>query len=62
MLRELMRANMGGLSFGDVRLQEAIRYLDNMVRIADTGRRRRIEEAAEQLSIQAEARSRVSKT
>ena len=53
---------MGGLSFGDVRLQEAIRYLDNMVRIADTGRRRRIEEAAEQLSIQAEARSRVSKT
>jgi hypothetical protein len=56
MLRELMRTNMHGLSFGDIRLQESIRYLDNMVRIADTGRRRRIDEAAEQMSIQAEAR------
>jgi hypothetical protein len=59
MLRDLMRTNMGGLSFGEIRLQESIRYLDNMVRIADTGRRRRIDEAAEQLSIQAEARTKV---
>ena len=59
MIRELMRANMGGLSFGDIRLQEAIRYLDNMVRIADAGRRRRIDEAAEQLAIQSEARAKV---
>ena len=44
---------------GDIRLQESIRYLDNMVRIADTGRRRRIDEAAEQMSIQAEARTKV---
>jgi hypothetical protein len=58
MIRELMRGNMGGLSFGDIRLQEAIRYLDNMVRIADAGRRRRIAEAAEQLAIQTEARAK----
>jgi len=58
MLRELMRANMGGLSFADIRLQESIRYLDNMVRIADTGHRRKVEEAAEHLAIQAEARAK----
>ena len=50
--RELMRANMGGLSFGDVRLQEAIRYLDTTWCLSPTpvaagGSK----EAAEQLSI-----------
>jgi len=55
MIKELMRENMRGLSFAQIRLQETIRYLDNMVRIADTGRKRRILEAAEYMRIQREA-------
>ena len=37
-LIELMHANMRGLSFAQIRLQEVIQYLDNMVRIAEVTR------------------------
>ncbi|MDX1277904.1 AAA family ATPase, partial [Oceanihabitans sediminis] len=35
MLQELMKANMKGLNFSDIRRQEVIRYLDNVATIAD---------------------------
>lgn len=46
MLRELMHANARGLSFAEIRLQETVRYLDNMVRLAEVTRSNRIKEMA----------------
>src|SRR5690606_35054152 len=37
MLKELMRSNLGNVSFEEVRLQEALNYLDNAIRINETG-------------------------
>lgn len=51
MLKVLTKENMKGLSFAEIRLQEAVRYLDNMVRIADTGKRRNIEQEAEAILV-----------
>ena len=42
MLKDLMRANMKGLSFADIRLQETVVYLDGMATIANIDRERRI--------------------
>lgn len=56
MLIELMKSNMKGLSFAEIRYQETVRYLEEMIRITDKGRRRRIAEAREQMEIQKEAR------
>ncbi|OHA85442.1 MAG: hypothetical protein A2408_00040 [Candidatus Yonathbacteria bacterium RIFOXYC1_FULL_52_10] len=47
MILELRRANMKGLSFFEIRLQEANRYLDNMARIADADFSRRVEAGVE---------------
>ena len=58
MLTDLMKQNMKGLSFADIRLNETIRYLDNMVRIQDTGRERRITELATEFEIRREAERR----
>ncbi|MFA6227663.1 MAG: AAA family ATPase [Patescibacteria group bacterium] len=55
MVLELMRENMQGKSFAEIRFQEAMRYLDNMVAIVDLGHRREVERASEQMMIQAEA-------
>ena len=44
MLVELMKKNMKGLSFADIRLQETVRYLDNLVNISESARGNRIEE------------------
>lgn len=55
MLIELMKANMGGLSFADVRLQESIRYLDNMARIASLEKDRTLQEMKNQILLQREA-------
>lgn len=55
MIKELMKRNMRGLSFAEIRLQEAIRYLEAMVRIADTTRTRRINELVEGFELQSEA-------
>lgn len=49
MVKELIRATMKGLSFADIRLEEAIRYLDSMVRITDAAKVRAIEQRAEEI-------------
>ena len=59
MLIELMHANMQGLSFAEVRLQETVRYLDNMVRIAQVTRERRIDEMVEDVLMRGEVADRV---
>lgn len=60
MLVELMRANMRGLSFAEIRLQETVRYLDNMVRIANVTRERRIDEAVENALLEREVARRLA--
>ncbi len=59
MLTELMKANMKGLSFADMRLQEAVKYLDNMVRIASVTRERRIDDMVEDVLMRGEVAQRV---
>ena len=44
MLKELMQANMKGLSFAEIRFQEVVRYLDNYATIADTDFKRKVDE------------------
>ncbi|MGB1308727.1 MAG: AAA family ATPase [Oceanihabitans sp.] len=56
MLQELMRANMKGLNFSDIRKQEVIRYLDNVATIADTDFKRKVDARINQLNIDLEAR------
>jgi hypothetical protein len=55
MLKELMRSNLGHISFEEVRLQEALNYLDNAIRINETGIDRQVERRAEELYIQQKA-------
>lgn len=55
LLVELMKSNMKGLSFAEIRYQETMRYLDEMVKITEKGKRRRIEERAEQMEIEVAA-------
>ncbi|MEZ4792299.1 MAG: hypothetical protein R2783_02125 [Gelidibacter sp.] len=58
MLQELMRANMKGLDFSEIRRQEVVRYLDNVATIADTDFKRQVEARIGQLNIEKEARKR----
>ncbi|MDD7887634.1 AAA family ATPase [Flavivirga sp. 57AJ16] len=57
MLQELMRANMKGLDFSEIRRQEVVRYLDNVATIADTDFKRKVDARINQLNIEKEARS-----
>ena len=61
MLQELMRANMKGLDFSDIRRQEVVRYLDNVATIADTDFKRKVDARVNQLNIETEARSKFDK-
>jgi len=61
MLQELMRANMKGLNFSDIRRQEVIRYLDNVATIADTDFKRKVDARVNQLNIETEAREQFGK-
>ncbi|MDG4715494.1 AAA family ATPase [Winogradskyella marincola] len=61
MLQELMRANMKGLDFSDIRRQEVVRYLDNVATIADTDFKRKVDARIDQLNIESEARERFGK-
>jgi hypothetical protein len=61
MLQELMRANMKGLDFSDIRRQEVVRYLDNVATIADTDFKRKVDARIDQLNIETEARERFGK-
>ncbi len=56
MLQELMKANMKGLNFSDIRKQEVIRYLDNVATIADTDFKRKVEARVGQMNIEIAAR------
>ncbi len=62
MLQELMRANMKGLDFSDIRRQEVVRYLDNVATIADTDFKRKVEKRVNQLNIDMEAREQFGNT
>ncbi|WAC02600.1 hypothetical protein N7U66_02595 [Lacinutrix neustonica] len=43
MLQELMKQNMKGLDFSEIRRQEVVRYLDNVATIADTDFKRQVD-------------------
>lgn len=62
MLQELMRANMKGLDFSDIRRQEVVRYLDNVATIADTDFKRKVDARINQLNIETEAREQFGKS
>ena len=59
MIIELMKANMRGLSFAEIRLEETLRYLDTMVRISDKGRERKIDALVQDHEIEVEASTRI---
>ena len=59
MLTELMHQNMKGLSFSEIRLQEAVQYLDNMVRIASVTRERKIDDMVEDMLLREEVSDRL---
>ena len=56
MLQELMRTNMKGLDFSEIRRQEVVRYLDNVATIADTDFKRKVDARVHQLQIETKAR------
>ncbi|MCH9661659.1 MAG: ATP-binding protein [Bacteroidetes bacterium] len=56
MLQELMKSNMKGLRFSDIRRQEVVRYLDNVATIADTDFKRKVDQRINDMNIQLEAR------
>ena len=58
MLQELMRANMKGLNFSEIRRQEVVRYLDNVATIADTDFKRQVDSRVNELNIEMEARKK----
>ena len=58
MLQELMRANMKGLDFSEIRRQEVVRYLDNVATIADTDFKRKVDSRIHQMNVEMEARKR----
>jgi hypothetical protein len=62
MLRDLIRSNLGSLSFAELRLREALNYLETALRIHASGRERDIEQARERMLIQREAMERLEQT
>ena len=56
MLQELMKSNMKGLDFSEIRRQEVVRYLDNVATIADTDFKRKVDVRVNQLNIDLQAR------
>ena len=55
MLQDLMKQNMKGLNFSDIRRQEVIRYLDNVATIADTDFKRKVDSRVHDMNVQMEA-------
>ncbi|OEK08622.1 hypothetical protein A8C32_04005 [Flavivirga aquatica] len=56
MLQEVMKANMKGLDFSEIRRQEVVRYLDNVATIADTDFKRKVDARVNQMNIDLKAR------
>ncbi len=61
MLRDLMRDNMKGLSFAEIRLRESFKYLNSLSEIANADREREITRIANSMEYQREASERLSK-
>lgn len=61
MLQELMKSNMKGLNFSEIRRQEVVRYLDNVATIADTDFKRKVDARINQMNIELEARAQFDK-
>ena len=55
MLQDVMRQNMKGLDFKDIRRQEVIRYLDNMAIIADVDFKRKVDKRIKEMNIRVAA-------
>ncbi len=60
-LKDLMKQNMKGVSFGDVRLYEALNYIENAIRINQTGVNREIKNMARKMYIQQQASEELRK-
>lgn len=61
MLQELMKSNMKGLNFSEIRRQEVVRYLDNVATIADTDFKRKVDRRIDQMKVEVEAREQFDK-
>jgi len=61
MLQEVMKGNMNGLNFSDIRRQEVVRYLDNVATIADTDFKRKVDARINQMNIDLKARENFGK-
>ncbi len=59
MLKELIKSNMGHLSFTQLRLREALNYIETAVRINETGINREIELTTKRMYINEEAAKNV---
>ncbi|MCI5108724.1 MAG: AAA family ATPase [Candidatus Pacebacteria bacterium] len=60
MLRELMQANVKGLSLPEIQFREAVKYLDNLASIASVTFGRGVEEKLQQAKIRQEAHRRAN--
>jgi len=61
MLQGLMKQNMKGLNFSDIRRQETVRYLDNVATIADTDFKRKVDGRVHDLQVSLEANRQFEK-
>lgn len=61
MLQDLMKQNMKGLDFSDIRRQETVRYLDNVATIADTDFKRKVDGRVHDLKVNLEANRQFEK-
>ncbi len=61
MLQDVMRQNMKGLDFKDIRRQEVIRYLDNMAIIADVDFKRKVDNRVKEMNIRLAAEKEFGK-
>lgn len=59
-LVDMMKNNLKGLSFAQVKLQETVFYLDQMVRIAEVTRERRIDEGVQNVLMSREIDARLN--
>ena len=56
MLKKLTKQNMGELTFSEIRMREALFYIDTAVRINNTGLNREIDQTAKQMFVNEKAR------
>jgi hypothetical protein len=60
MLLELVKASMKGLKYSQIQLEEAMRYLDNWVKIQDLGFNREVDRRVNDLRIMDAAQKKYS--